>query len=138
MGAGASAVASARTIEGRRRACEEERHLTGLRCEACGFVTAGWMLACPRCGRRGLAEVALSGRGRVVAGTVQTVPSEEFVNDAPYAYIIVELEEGGRITGWMPSVRAADELRIGDRVRWTPSYRAGVVFEKDPAPAAEK
>jgi uncharacterized OB-fold protein len=113
---------------------EEERTLRGFR-SACGFVTATWGLVCPACGKRDLGEAALSGRGRIVAGTLQTVPSDEFLNDAPYAYVIVELDEGGRITGWMPEVRTTEELELGARVRWRPSYKPGVIFEREP-PAA--
>jgi len=67
----------------------------------------------------------------VLAFTILTVPGDEFLNDAPYAYVVVELEGGGRITGWMPSVRAEHEVGIGDRVHYVPSYRNGVQFAKD-------
>ena len=115
-------------------AYEEERTLKGFR-SACGFITATWSLRCPRCGRADLVEAALSGKGTVVAYTVQTVPSEEFLNDAPYAYVVVDLEEGGRITGWMPAVRAVGDLAIGDRVHFVPSYKPGVQFARDAPPA---
>ncbi len=61
------------------------------------------------------------------------MPSDEFLNDAPYAYVVVELDEGGRITGWMESVRAETDLALGDVVHWVPSYKAGVHFEKEAA-----
>ncbi|MCI4346294.1 MAG: OB-fold domain-containing protein [Thermoplasmata archaeon] len=112
------------------RGYSEERRLLGLRSE-CGFVSATWGLLCPQCGKRDLREVTLSGHGRIAAFSVQTVPAEEFVNDAPYAYIVVELEEGGRVTGWIPGVRTEEELRIGERVRWVSSYRPGVQFERE-------
>ena len=67
-----------------------------------------------------------------MAASIQTVPSDEFLNDAPYAYVVVELDEGGRLSGWVESVRTADELTIGDRVHWVSSYKPGVHFEKDP------
>ncbi|MGI0053145.1 MAG: Zn-ribbon domain-containing OB-fold protein [Thermoplasmata archaeon] len=118
-----------------RRGYEEEHRLRGFR-SGCGFVTATWGLRCPRCGVEDLTEAELSGRGRVAALTVQNVPGEEFVNEAPYAYIVVDLDEGGRITGWMPSVKSPAEIRIGDRVRFVPTYRAGVVFEPEPAAGA--
>jgi uncharacterized OB-fold protein len=111
------------------RGYEEERRLLGFR-SACGFVTATWGLACPRCGARDLAELPLSGEGRIAAFTVQTVPSEEFLNDAPYAYVTVDLPEGGRITGWMAGVRAESELSIGDPVHFVPGYRRGIQFER--------
>jgi uncharacterized OB-fold protein len=122
------------SIEEFRRGYEEERRLRGYR-SGCGFVTATWGLVCPACGIRDLEEVILSGRGRVAAFTIQTVPSDEFVNDAPYAYVLVDLDEGGRLSGWMPAVRQEGDLAIGDRVRWAPSYKPGVQFEKDPEAA---
>ncbi len=112
---------------------EEGRRLRGLRC-ACGFVTATWGLVCPKCGGRALEEVELSGRGRLAAFTVQTVPSDEFLNDAPYAYVVVDLEEGGRITGWVEGIRDEKELTVGAPVRWTPTYKPGVHFTLEPAP----
>jgi uncharacterized OB-fold protein len=109
---------------------EEEQRLRGFR-SACGFVTATWGLRCPRCGQLDLTEFPLSGKGVVAAYTVQNVPADEFVNDAPYAYVVVDLDEGGRVSGWMPSVRGVDDLSIGDRVHWVPSYKPGVQFQKE-------
>jgi uncharacterized OB-fold protein len=121
---------AAHTIQEFEHGYEEEHRLRGFR-SACGFVTATWGLRCPRCGQYDLTEFALSGKGTVAAFTVQNVPADEFVNDAPYAYVLVDLEEGGRISGWMPSVRAVTDLAIGDPVHWVPSYKPGVQFEKD-------
>lgn len=119
------------SIEEYRHGYEERGELKGFR-SACGFLTATWGLACPVCGQRDLTESPLSGRGRVVAFTVQHVPSDEFLNDAPYAYVVVELDEGGRITGWMESVKSEADLGIGQRVRWVSSYKPGVHFEREP------
>ena len=113
---------------------EEGQTLRGFRCPACRHLTATWGLACSRCGRIGLDEAALGSEGTVVAFTVLSVPGDEFVNDAPYAYVVVELDGGGRVTGWIPGVRSAAELALGDRVRFAPSYRPGVQFAKIPAP----
>jgi len=76
-------------------------------------------------------EHALSANGTVVAFTLLTVPGDEFLNDAPYVYAVVELEGGGRITGWMPTVRTADGVAIGERVRFRPSYKPGVQFVRE-------
>ena len=66
----------------------------------------------------------------MAAFTILTVPGDEFLNDAPYAYVVVDLDGGGRITGWMPSVKTENGLAIGDRVRFVTSYRPGVQFAK--------
>lgn len=126
---GDATPARSHSISEFRSAYEEGLELKGFR-SACGFVTATWGLLCPSCGQRDLVEARLSGRGRVVAFTVQHVPSDEFLNDAPYAYVVVELDEGGRLTGWMASVKSDSDLALGDRVEWVPSYKPGVHFEK--------
>jgi uncharacterized OB-fold protein len=117
-----------------RTAYEEGRGLLGFR-SACGFTTATWGLACPACGQRDLAEVNLSGQGTIAAFTVQTVPSEEFLNDAPYAYVLVDLTEGGRLTGWIEGVATERELSIGEAVEWVASYKPGVHFRRRNPPA---
>ncbi len=116
------------------RGYEGEGKLRGFRCPSCGFLTATWGIACSRCGASGLEEAPLSDRGRVVAFTVVEVPTEELVNDAPYAYVVVELDGGGRVSGWMPQVRSATEISLGERVRFRPSYRPGVQFEEESSP----
>ena len=112
------------------RGYENEGKLLGFRCPSCGLVTATWGLACARCGHAGLEERELSDRGKVVAFTILSVPGDEFLNEAPYAYAVVELDGGGRITGWMPTVRSESDLSIGDSVRFVPGYKPGVQFAK--------
>jgi uncharacterized OB-fold protein len=123
------------SVEAFRRGSEQESRLLGFR-SACGFATATWLLVCPRCGARDLAEVELARTGRIVAFTVQTVPSDEFLNEAPYAYVVVDLDGGGRVTGWMAAVAAESELSPGERVRFSPSYKPGVQFVRASAPGA--
>jgi len=130
-------VEAPHTVDEFVKGYEEGGKLRGFRCANCGQVTATWGLACSRCGRFPLDEAELSSKGKVVAFSIQTVPGDEFLNDAPYAYVVVDLDGGGRITGWMPTVRAEKDIAIGDRVRFVTSYKPGVQFAKeDSAPAA--
>jgi uncharacterized OB-fold protein len=134
MGTG-EAVHRPHSIAEYRKGYEEEHRLLGFR-SRCGFVTATWGLRCPRCGDW-LEETILPDHGRVVAITVQTIPSDEFLNDAPYAYVVVELPEGGRVTGWMAGVGREAELPIGTAVELVQTYRPGVQFRRaDPGPPA--
>ena len=119
------------TIQEYVQGYEQEHRLRGFRCPNCGLVTATWGLACPRCGRVDLVETALSERGTVTAFTILSVPGDEFLNDAPYAYVVVQLEGGGRITGWMPTVKTEKDLSIGTPVHFVPGYKPGVQFVKD-------
>jgi uncharacterized OB-fold protein len=112
-----------------RHGYEEGKQLRGFRSE-CGFVTATWGLVCPQCGGRDLTEAVFTGRGRLATFSVQHVPGDEFLNDAPYAYVVVDMEEGGRLTGWVSGVRDDSDLTIGESVHWVESYKPGVHFEK--------
>jgi uncharacterized OB-fold protein len=113
------------------RGYESERALRGFRCPKCGARTATWGVACSRCGAGPLEEARLSDRGRLVAGTIVAVASDEFVNEAPYAYVLVDLDGGGRVSGWMTGVRTDAEIAPGTPVRFAPSYKAGVQFERE-------
>ncbi|MCI4350131.1 MAG: OB-fold domain-containing protein [Thermoplasmata archaeon] len=123
----AGGAATLHSIEEYRRGYEDEHRLRGFR-SACGFVSATWGLRCPRCGRSDFAETDLATTGRLAAFTVQTVPSDEFLNDAPYAYVLVDLDAGGRVAGWMPGIRTEAELAIGKPVHYVPGYKPGLQF----------
>jgi len=127
MGASAPA-APGHSIDQYRKGFEEEHRLRGFR-SACGFVTATWGLRCPRCGDP-LVEAELGRRGTIAALSVQTVPSDEFLNDAPYAYVLVDLEGGGRVAGWVRGIAPGDPLAIGDAVELVEGYRPGVQFQR--------
>ena len=119
------------SIEEFVQAYEHGGVLRGTRCRQCGARTATWGLACSRCGGGPLEEATLGTTGKIVTGTIVAVASDEFVNDAPYAYVVVELDGGGRVSGWMPGIRTDDEIAPGTAVRFVPSYKPGVRFERD-------
>jgi uncharacterized OB-fold protein len=130
--------AASHTIQEYIHGYEEEQRIRGFRSPNCGLVTATWGLACPRCGKSDLVETVLPHQGKVVAYSILSVPGDEFLNDAPYAYVVVELDGGGRITGWMPTIKSEAELSIGDPVHYVPGYKPGVQFAKgSPSPRPE-
>lgn len=118
------------SIEEFVRGYESGKTLRGFRCTACRELTATWGLACARCGSLRREEASLDPRGRIVAGTIVSVASEEFVNEAPYAYVVVELLGGGRVSGWIPHVASEAEIAPGTPVRFAPGYKPGVQFER--------
>lgn len=115
---------------GQMNAAIEEGKMTGFSCAKCGRKGITFAVACPACGSADLQPFTFSGNGRIRAFTILTVPSEQFVNDAPYTYIVVDLDEGCGVSGWMPDIRSKNDVAVGDRVRFTRSYKRGIVFEK--------
>jgi uncharacterized OB-fold protein len=117
-------------IEEYEHAIREEGRLIGFAC-SCGFRTVTHILRCPKCGGADIAETTLATKGRIISFTVANMSSELFSKDVPFGYAIVEMDDGSRISAWMPGVKSADGIRIGERVCWKPSYRQGLVIEKE-------
>ncbi|MCI4348685.1 MAG: OB-fold domain-containing protein [Thermoplasmata archaeon] len=111
--------------------------LRGVR-SRCGFTSGTFLLACPKCGERDLAPIEFSGKGRIASFTVLSVPGEEFVKEAPYAYVLVDLDEGGRIAGWMAADRTGGPPAIGMAVQYVAGAAQGNRFAREDASGASR
>ena len=84
----------------------------------CGVCAARWLFRrefCPHCGATPPQALALTGLGTVHAATmVYRAPDDHFRSVAPYALVLVELDEGVRVMG-----HAQRGANIGARVEVT-------------------
>lgn len=85
---------------------------------------------CSKCGATDLKPRDFQPEGSIVSFTIIGVPPEVWIDEAPYAFVIVQLDDGVRCTGWMPYVKGPEDIKIGDRVRFVKTYKPGMVFEK--------
>lgn len=103
------------------------------RCEACGSALTGQRYACTQCGSARLAWCDAVGTGTVYAvSAVHRAPTEAFRALAPYALVLVELDEGPRVMA-----HGASGLAIGERVVAHPLQVGAqplMRFERHPAP----
>ena len=99
-------------------------------CKRCGHKRVDIQVFCSNCGGGNLEIIDVGGEEKIITYTIQQVAPEQFVNDVPYAWLVVELNEGVRVTGWMPFIASSNDMKIGQRVRLVKSYRQGRVFEK--------
>ena len=104
--------------------------IRGVKCSACGHSQVTSAEVCSKCGSDTLVEQDFSIEGSVVTYTILDVPSEIFIDDAPYAFAVIQLDGGPRCTGWLPRVKRPQDISIGDRVRFVKTYKPGMVFEK--------
>ena len=104
--------------------------IKGAECVSCGHQQVTSAMVCLKCGSNDLNEREFSPEGRVVTYTIMNVPSEKFIDEAPYGFVVVQLDDGPRCTGWMPYVKNPQDIKIGDRVRFVKTYKPGMVFEK--------
>ena len=99
-------------------------------CTECNYQGVAVQAFCDKCGNSKLTIKEIGNIGKVITYTIQTVAPDPFVNEVPYAWVIVELDNNVRITGWIPFVSSREDLKIGDKVKLVKSYKPGMVFEK--------
>ena len=107
-----------------------EGKIEGYVCASCGHKQIDILVFCPKCGSSKLEKTEFAKEGKVITFTIQQVAPEQFLNEVPYAWAIVELVDGSKVTGWIPFIAKSSELPINQRVRFKKSYLPGIVFEK--------
>lgn len=117
------------TFKQQREAMRDGR-LVGLECTDCHARHFTPVVRCKN-GHDRLAVKPFATEGTVATYTIQVIAPEAFLNEVPFAWVVVDLDAGGpRVSGWVPFVSKPDDLRIGQRVRFTSSYKPGMMFEK--------
>jgi uncharacterized protein len=104
--------------------------IRGYRCRNCGLKRIDILEFCPNCHKAELDEVQFSDKGTVLTYTIQFVAPEQYLNEVPYAWAIIQLDDGPKVTGWIPFISKPSELPIGQRVAFKKSYLPGIVFQK--------
>lgn len=92
-----------------------ESALIGGRCASCGTLRFPIREVCPACQHDQVAPVALSTTGTIYTFTVVRAAPPGYQGETPYAYGVIELPEGLRITTTITS-DDLDGIAIGDRV----------------------
>jgi len=92
--------------------------LMGVKCLDCGKVLVAPAWACTDCGSDKIGEeMPLCGKGTVVTHTVVRRPSPGFP-DAPYMVVVVKMEEGVEIPGWLAGFEN-ESVQVGTPVRFS-------------------
>lgn len=99
------------TIEQFYRFIGEEK-LMAAKCQNCGTLLIPPRPMCFKCLSTDLGWVQLKNRGRLLTYTVTYIAPQQFQSMMPYAYGIIELEDGPRLPGMIKDVNL-EEMRIG-------------------------
>lgn len=100
--------------------------LIGSKCKVCGHQVSPQRAICPQCQSADVKIVEFSGKGKLAAFTVISVPPTQMAEAGysgvnPYCVGIVELEEGVRITAQILDVEtsAPQSIKIGKPLTMT-------------------
>lgn len=114
----------------RQKDAMRDGKILGLECAECHERHFTPTVRCTK-GHAALQEKEFQTTGKVLTYTIQVVAPDNFINEVPFAWAIIELDGGGpRVSGWIPYVSKAGDLSTGQRVKFTPSYKPGMMFEK--------
>ena len=95
------------------RECARQGRLVFQRCEGCGTLRHPPRVLCAECGSDQVSWAPSAGRGTIFSWTVvHQAPHPAFASQAPYAVVVVELEEGVRIVASLRQLAPAD-LELG-------------------------
>lgn len=100
-------------------------------CAKCGHKSITPMYVCPLDKGRDIQTVQLPSTGVVEAYTIQKlIAPEEFLNDIPFAFVVVKLDDGTLVSGMVMDVNSERDLPAGAKVKHAPSYKSVYLFEK--------
>ena len=102
------------------------------KCTKCGELHLATVYFCKKCGNKDFDNAIIEGKGKVVTYTIMTVPPEGFEEFAPYAWVVMELNDasGVRISGFLPHIATPSDLPIGTMVKVAGFDQRGIVLEK--------
>lgn len=105
------------------------RLVGGFRCGSCGYpIALPALLRCPRCGSSDVAPAEFGPLGSVWASTVVHLSAPG--RPCPYTLAYVDVDDGPRVLGHVPSPPGPGRLAAGTRVRVAaPSSARDLCFE---------
>jgi uncharacterized OB-fold protein len=98
------------------REIPQRYRLEAAKCKKCGAVSFPPRLICPGCKAREFETIILADKGKIMTYTIIRVAPQPFVDQAPYAVGIVELDDGVRLTAQIVDFNFED-LKTGARVK---------------------
>ena len=101
------------------------------KCIKCNELHLATVYFCSKCGSKEFEDSILKGTGKVVTYTIMTVPPAGFEDLAPYAWVVMELNDSGiRISGFLSNIQKPEDLQIGAVVKVVDFDNRGIILEK--------
>ena len=108
----------------------KDGNVLARKCTKCGELHLATVYFCKKCGNKGFEDSILKGVGKVITYTIMTVPPAGFEDLAPYAWVVMELDDSGiRISGFLAKIPAPEDLPIGTSVKIVGFDERGIVLE---------
>ena len=101
------------------------------KCINCGDLSLATVYFCKKCGKRGFEDFVLEGHGKAETYTIMTVPPAGFEKYAPYAWVVLSIDNSDlRISGFLPDIAKPEDLPIDTALKVVGFDDRGIVLEK--------
>jgi len=101
------------------------------KCTKCDELHLATVYFCKKCGSKEFEDSILKGAGKIATYTIMTVPPAGFEDFAPYAWVVMELDDSDlRISGFLPNIQKPEDLPIGAAVKVVGFDDRGIVLKK--------
>lgn len=101
------------------------------KCKKCGNLQLATVVFCGKCYSSDFEVVEVEGRGRVATYTIQNVAPSEYEKYAPYAWVVVRLDAGFNVSGFLPGIASPGDLPINSKVKIVGHDERGILLEKE-------
>ena len=109
----------------------KEGKILAHKCTNCGNLSLATVYFCGKCGKRGSEGLALDGQGKVETYTIMTVPPSGFEKFAPYAWVVLNLDNSDlRVSGFLANISKPEDLPIDTELKMVDFDDRGIVLEK--------
>ena len=109
----------------------KEGKILAHKCTNCGNIHLATVYFCAKCGKKGFEDLILDGHGSIETYTIMTVPPSGFEKYAPYAWVVMSIDNSDlRISGFLPNIAKSEDLPIGTKAKITGFDDRGIVLEK--------
>lgn len=105
--------------------------LKARKCSDCNYMTTPPMPICPSCGSEAVTDAEFSGHGRIYTYTIVHMGFGEMQKRTPYALVVAELDEGGKLTTVLTEDTDLDTVAVGDKIEYSHTEEGiGPFFKK--------
>ena len=102
------------------------------KCTKCNELHLATVYFCKKCGNKDFENSILTGKGKIVTYTIMTVPPEGFEEFAPYAWVVMELNDDSRlrISGFLGNIATPEDLPISTPAEIVGFDQRGIIIKK--------
>ena len=101
------------------------------KCKKCSNMQLATIVFCNKCYSQDFEVVEVEGKGKIVTYTIQKVAPVEYEKYAPYAWVVVRLDAGFNVSGFLLGVASPKDLPINARIKIVGHDERGMLLERD-------